>query len=322
VSVSRRTLLNLTFALVGAVLLLVTVRRVGWTEVQNSLTAIGGWYALIVALGGVRFAARARAWQLCEGRIGLTFHRALSATLAGDALGNVTPLGLLASEPAKVLLVSDRVSTVTAVASVASENAFYMASVLVMLGIGALVFFEVASVPATLSLGAQVVMAVVMLGGGVGVWIMRRQPAILSRVSRTAAKWSGRGHTAPDRLREIEVHFYAVLTWPWTRIGHVIAWEALFHAAAVAEVYLILQVLPTGRAASLVDAFVLETAGRLIVVAFKFIPYRLGVDEAGSAMVAGALALDPAAGVALALVRRLRILFWNGVGLVLLALRR
>jgi hypothetical protein len=52
------------------------------------------------------------------------------------------------------------------------------------------------------------------------------------------------------------------------------------------------------------------------------VPYRLGVDEAGSAMIARALALDPAVGVALALVRRLRILFWNAVGLVLLAIRR
>jgi hypothetical protein len=60
----------------------------------------------------------------------------------------------------------------------------------------------------------------------------------------------------------------------------------------------------------------------LIVVAFKFVPYRLGVDEAGSAMIARALALDPAVGVALALVRRLRILFWNAAGLVLLAIRR
>jgi hypothetical protein len=67
---------------------------------------------------------------------------------------------------------------------------------------------------------------------------------------------------------------------------------------------------------------VLETAGRLIVVAFKFVPYRLGVDEAGAALVARALTLDPAVGVALALVRRIRILCWNAVGLIALARRR
>ena len=85
---------------------------------------------------------------------------------------------------------------------------------------------------------------------------------------------------------------------------------------------MILRVLPGGGTVTLLEAFVLETAGRLIVVAFKFVPYRLGVDEAGTALVARALALDPAAGVTLALVRRVRILFWNAAGLMLLAIRR
>lgn len=319
---NRRTLVNLTFAIIGGLLLVATVRQVGWSEVQRSLADIGGWYVAIIALGGLRFAARSRAWQVCAAQLGLTFRRAFSATLAGDALGNLTPLGLLASEPAKVFYVNDRVSTVAAVSSVAAENAFYVASVLIMLGAGALTFFEIANVPEPLRIGAQVVLAVVMLGGVAGLWLLRRQPAILSRVARIVSRWSGRGQTAPDRLREIEVHFYAALTWPWTRIAHAFLWEAAFHAAAVAEVFLILQLLPTTRRATLVDAFVLETAGRLIVVAFKFVPYRLGVDEAGSAMVARALALDPTTGVALALVRRLRIMFWNVVGLVLLAVRR
>jgi hypothetical protein len=214
------------------------------------------------------------------------------------------------------------VPTVEAVSSVAAENAFYMTTVLMMIGAGALTFFSVADLPPALKLGAQAVVGLVMAGGVTGLWIMRRQPAILSQVARFIAHWTGRGTTAPDRLREIEVHFYAVLTWPWTRIAHVALWEAAFHVAAVAEVFLVLRLLPMGQEVTLLQAFVLETAGRLIVVAFKFVPYRLGVDEAGSAMIARALALDPTLGVALALVRRLRVLFWNALGLGLLAIRR
>jgi hypothetical protein len=319
---SRRTFVNLIFALIGGALLVFTVRRVGWTEVQNSLTYLGWWYAVILVLGGARFAARSRAWQVCAGSAGLTFPRAFAATLAGDALGNVTPLGLLASEPTKVFFVRDRLPTITAVSSVAAENAFYVASVLAMLGVGALTFFEITDVPAGLRIAVQLVLAAVMVGGLAGVWVMRRQPAILSRLARLVARRTGRSESTPDRLREIEVHFYAVLTWPWSRIVHVALWEITFHVAAVAEVFLILQLLPASRDASLLQAFVLETTGRLVVVAFKFIPYRLGVDEAGSAMVARALALDPAVGVTLALVRRIRVVFWNMVGLLFLAIRR
>jgi hypothetical protein len=103
-------------------------------------------------------------------------------------------------------------------------------------------------------------------------------------------------------------------------MARVLFWEALFHIGAVAEVFIVLRVVSSG--ASLAQAFILETTGRLIVVVFKFVPYRLGVDEAGAALVARALALDPTAGVTLALVRRIRILVWNGVGLLFLASRR
>jgi hypothetical protein len=276
----------------------------------------------VVIIAGLRFAARSLAWISCAEPSNLKLADAFAATIAGDALGNVTPLGVLASEPAKVYFVNRQMPTVAAVASVAAENAFYTASVLVMIGAGALTFFNVANLAPSLRLGAQIVVAGVVVTGIIGVWVLRRRPAILSTLARSVARWSGRAATAPDRLREIEVHFYALLTWPFARIARVVWWEAVFHVAAVAEVFLVMRLLPTGRPITLVDAFVLETAGRLITVAFKFVPYRLGIDEAGSAVVARALAIDPAVGVALALVRKLRILWWNAVGLLLLATKR
>jgi len=52
------------------------------------------------------------------------------------------------------------------------------------------------------------------------------------------------------------------------------------------------------------------------------IPMRVGVDEASSSFVAGHVSLDPATGLTLALVRKLRMLFWSAVGLALLVRRR
>jgi hypothetical protein len=313
--------INLLFALAGGALLYVTVRRVGWAEVQASVTAIGWWYGVILLLGGLRFAARSTAWTVCAQPAHLPVPAAFAATLAGDALGNLTPLGLLASEPAKVFIVRDRLPVVAAVASVAAENAFYMTSVLVMIAAGAIAFVEVATVQLQLvGTIAQATLGAATLAVLAGVWVARRRPAVLTRLAPLVARVTGRAGGSADRLREIEVHFYALLRWPMARIARVFSWEALFHIGAVAEVFLVVLVV-SGRA-TLLEAFILETAGRLIVVVFKFVPYRLGVDEAGTALVASALALDPALGVTLALVRRLRILFWNGIGLGVLALRR
>jgi hypothetical protein len=335
----RRTALNVGLAIIGAVLLLFTIRQVGWSDVQAGVSHVGWWFALVVVLGGVRFLVRTRAWMVCAHAVTRARDRASGrpddataaprstrtfffAMLAGDALGNLTPLGLLASEPAKVLLVRNRLPTIAAVASVAAENAFYMASVVAMLGGGALVFINLTELPAGLRQGVQAVIGAALAGLVIAAVTARRQPAVLSRLARLASRISGRGHGSEDRLREIETLFYGLMSWPPSQLAQITAWEAAFHVVAVLEVYLVLTLLPGGTEASLAAALVFETTGRLIAVVFKSVPYRLGVDEAGTALVASALALDPTAGVALALIRRMRTLCWNAVGLVVLARQR
>lgn len=328
---SSKTLLNVTLALVGAVLLLITVRQVGWADVQRGLGEVGWWFLAVLALGGFRFAARARAWKSSAEAMmragptllprSLTTHL-FGVMLAADALGNLTPLGLLASEPAKVLLVRQQLPTAAAIASIAIENAFYIASVVAMLAAGAVVFINLTNLPEGLRVGAQIVLASAFAAAIAAMIVVRHKPAVLSRIAHLLSSLTGRSLSVTGHLEEVEARFYGVLTWPPSTLARVLVWEATFHVAAVAEVFLVLRLLPDGSTITLADAFVLETTGRLIAVVFKFVPYRLGVDEAGAAVVARALAIDPTAGVTLALIRRLRILCWNAVGLIILARSR
>ncbi|MGH9330028.1 MAG: hypothetical protein ACRD09_06265, partial [Vicinamibacterales bacterium] len=76
-----------------------------------------------------------------------------------------------------------------------------------------------------------------------------------------------------------------------------------------------------GGAPSILTSFVLEAVNRGINVIFRFVPIRLGVDEAGTALVARIIGLGAAAGVTLALVRKARVLVWSGIGAALM-LRR
>jgi hypothetical protein len=101
----------------------------------------------------------------------------------------------------------------------------------------------------------------------------------------------------------VESQIYAVPRWPIGRIAHVSLWEIAFHVGAVAEVFVVLRLLVPDI--TLTESFLLESAGRFVTVAFKFVPYRLGIDEAGSGAVAGVLGLPPMTGVTLALVRRI-----------------
>ena len=266
-------------------------------------------------------AVRAKAWVACADDPRLRFRDAFGAMVAADALGNLTPLGLLASEPTKIVMTRSRISTVASVASVTIENGFYTASVAVVLLTGTWFFFQRADVPASLEYLAEFIVAAVFVAGIAGVWAARTRPAVLSALAPFVSKLVGRSDVPADAIREVESRIYGVLQWPIARLGRVASWEVIFHIAAVAEVWLVLRLLPGGGSVTFVDAFLMESAGRFVTIAFKFIPYRLGVDEAGSGAVAQVIGLGPVTGVTLALVRRIRIVCLNAVGLVILARR-
>jgi hypothetical protein len=318
---SRISAIRITVAVLGLALLIVSVRQAGWNHILASISSVGGWLVAVVALGAARMAMRARAWTICsraDHADGIPFTAAFAATLAADALGNLTPLGLLASEPAKVMMGRQHVPIRTSLSSVAVENGFYTASVLAMLLGGVWVLLQSANVPVIVARAGQGVVVASMVATLFALWMFRRRPALLSRTGTLLTRLR-RTPTSTDALLALEESVYNVVRWPAATLVHVATWEALFHVAAVAEVWLILRTMPGGERVSVQEAFLLETAGRFITVAFKFIPYRLGVDEIGSGSVSQLLGLGSATGVALALVRRVRILLLNAVGIVLLA---
>ena len=312
---SRLSFLNIIVAIVGVALLIFTVQRAGgWGAVVQGVASVGWWFVAIVLLGAFRMVCRTRAWMICANDRQLRFRDAFGAWLAGDAMGNLTPLGVLASEPTKILMVRTRISTVTSIASVTIENAFYMVSVSAVLLTGTWLFLRRAEVPPGLVQVSQLILGVIVVAAVTGIWAARTRPAVLSRFAPLVAKLAGRADASADAMREVESRIYAVPQWPIGRIFHVVSWEVAFHIAAIAEVWVVLATLVPN--VTLTEAFLLESAGRFVTVAFKFVPYRLGIDEAGSGAVAAVLGFAPAVGVTLALVRRLRILVLNTVGLI------
>jgi len=89
----------------------------------------------------------------------------------------------------------------------------------------------------------------------------------------------------------------------------------------VLEIYVTLYFISPDQAPTFFTAFILESVNRIITMAFKFIPLRMGVDEAGTGKVSKILQFTEAAGVTLAIVRKGRDLFWAAVGIALLVHR-
>ncbi len=283
--------------IVGAALFAYAVRRVGVDVLADGIRRVGWGLVAILVLGGVRLALRAQCWRWClPPGVALDFPHAFRAFLAGDAVGSVTPLGLLASEPTKVLLVRHHLATVASVASLTLENILYAVSVLAMLAFGFGLLLATTTVP-----GAAWWIAVAALGAAVAVGgaaiLLLRSPRLL---------------TIRSELRRFAVDHPG-------RLARVFSLQLCFHALAIGETFLTLQWLLGDRSPTAVQAVVFETVNRFTTVAFKFVPFRIGVDEAAAGAIAPIIATTAAAGVTLAVVRKARMLFWSGVGLLLVA---
>jgi hypothetical protein len=307
----RQHLLTFASVLAGAALFAYAVRRAGVAEIVDGIRRVGWGLVLILGLAGLRFLIRAECWRLClPPPVAFPLPRALAAFLAGDAVGNVTPLGLLASEPTKVLLTRHHLAPREAIASLAVENFVYAASVLAMVGIGLTVLMTNVPLPSSWIAASGAALVAMLVGAAIAVRAMRgtwdpargsrpRWRERLAMVRDEAVRFSG-GH--PQRL--------------W----RVLVLDLLFHALAVVEVFVTLQWLLGNRSPTFVQAIVFEALNRVVTAVFKFVPFRVGIDEASAGALAPMLSVNPAAGVALAVVRKVRNLFWAAIGLALIAL--
>lgn len=308
-------------AALGLALFVYAIRHAGVGAVADGITRLGWAFAAVVALGGLRFAARAAAWLRClERGHRLRLRDVFPAVVAGDALGNLTPLGVIASEPAKALLLRRREPLGRTLPALAVENLFYTLSAVLVIagGLAALPFLLQA--PGRLWLATTVVfVALAALLAGAH-WVIRSRVPVASAL---LAWLHGRG-IAPrlaargaERARAIEDRMHALYPRTWSDLLPVALLELAFHACAVVEVFLVLALIAP-RQPTLLDAFVLESMNRLIAAVFRFVPLRIGVDEAGTGLLADLLAFGTVAGVTLAIVRKGRMLVWTALGMAAL----
>lgn len=310
----RRSLSGVVTGLVGLGVLAWMVSRVGVSEIVADVRQVGWTLLAIVAIGGLRFLLRAAAWRMClDPPHTMSLGDAFAAVICGDTIGNLTPFGPLVGEPAKAAFVRGRVALGPALTALAIENVLYTLSAAAMIAAGTVALLVRFQVPSQIRGAGEIAVAGTLVLFAIALWVLWRQPVLISRALALAPPL--RRHAA--RLSDIESQIYTFSSRHRRALPGLAAAETGFHVLGVTESYLTLWVL-NDVAPPLMTAFIFETANRLVTVVFRFVPMRLGVDEAATAYVAQLLGLSTRVGLAVAIVRKLRMLFWALAGGVLL----
>ncbi len=301
----------------GAALFAWLVWRIGPGEIWSGFRQIGWGLVWILILGGLRFAVRSAAWTMCvEPPHRLTFADAFVAVVCGDALGNATPLGPLVSEATKIACVRGRIPVAPALTALAIENVLYTLSVAAMIAAGAIALLFSVDLPSWLRDFSEIAVGAIVVFFLVAAWVLWRRPAVIDTL--LPAKRTGASRL--EKLRAIEQE---VLTFASRRravMAPLVSLELAFHLLGVVEKHLTLWLI-LDTAPALLTSFIVETADRLITVAFKFVPYQVGFGEAGTGLVTQVLGLGAAPGVTVSIVRKARMGIWSLIGTALLVRR-
>jgi hypothetical protein len=313
---------GIIFAVLGLALFTYFVKKAGVAQIADGIRRLGAGFLLIIAISAVRQIVRSLAWSLCVAEPHrLRFWDAFRARVMGDAIGNVLPFAsFVISEPAKPALIRERLPLMAGLSAIAIENIFYSLSVAVFIASGMIALLLSFSLTKGLLVGSFIVLGIILIVVVIGTLLIRKE---LRFISGTAGflhrrglndKWIEKGRTMEDRI-------YGFYRLHRARFIPILLLEACFHLAGVCEIYVALIFISPLQPPTFLTAFILESVNRVITMAFKFIPMRMGVDEAGTGKVSKALLFTEVTGVTLAIVRKARDVFWAAVGMGLLLQR-
>jgi putative ABC transport system permease protein len=324
---SRRSFIwlqTLAFIL-GLGLLIFVINRVGVQPLFDALLRIGFGFFLILFLSGLRHFLRMISMRAAVPREHrrITFRQAFAARLGGEAISFLTFTGPLLGEATKVALLRKRVPLTYGVPALVVDNLLYNLSVVFFILSGAVVMLLRYPLPPGVYLVLIIIAAVAAAGILIAAVAAKRRVMLLTWLIDRL----GELRLSPKVILKRRHHIYHLESKVYDFYKQhpgafflMIACNLLAHAASVLEVLLALRML--GFQPQVAQAYIIESLTKVINFAFAFVPGTIGVYEGGTEVILQkGLGFTPAAGLALALVRKAAIVVWTSIGLLVLTWR-
>lgn len=312
--------LKLVFLALGLFLLGYLVYRVGPSTLLDQLLSVGWGFAAVVAVAVASIVMMAVGWGslLKPGGSKAAFWELSAASVVGAAINFLTP-GSLGGEPLKAALLKDKVPTHELVSSVLLHNVLYWVSNLILIVAGTVTALILLALPARIAwfmAGATVGVAVPIL---VVAWLVHRGLAerflkLLGRLGLKRAAGEDVLEKARKADREVR-RFASENRWPFLK---AFFWVFVGRALCVVEVWVILKVMSIDAGPAAV--FLIQSLSLIVYIVFAFVPSQLGANEGASYFLFPYLGMSSGVGVAMEMVRRLRIVATVLLGLLILGL--
>ena len=302
---------NVAIMITGLALFGFVAAKVGWGDMVQQLHAVVLALPILLALSAARMGLQTTAWSGALRTHGIRARATnlIGARLASRAMGYLSVLGPLVSEPMRISLLEDRSRKATT-ASLVDTGVYWLSSWLFTI-FGTICAIQFMS-------GGRRLWSLVMLAPllvGAAFLMIRRKPAlpaVVRMLGRRCPAWLREGERVETAIREFQDQHPACIR---RMFACGIACQILMGIELVAIFWALRIPCHAGTILGL------ETASRVVKTMGGWLPARIGADESGMAAACLTFGLSSLTGLAIALARRVRDLTEAITGLCWLAWR-
>ncbi len=316
--INSRSLINIGFFVIGIVALILLIREIGLSELYQQLLNVGWAFILILLVEFTSNISSARGWYYAfDPKHRPKYSFVCFTSIASLAVGGALPTGQ-ASEIVKGNMMRGKSPNAEILSSliwynylhVVTTSTAVLAAVLVPLCTGAfetrisLIFLGIAVIIMVISMAMWLLLKMGLFRPLVG-WMQARFTGFL----RPSDKILQGAEVVDKRMQNFLAHhrgdFYRCIFW--LMIGRLLN---------IVEVWIILYQLDLPHTMSVVAMVYAATsmANYILMV----LPAREGFLEGSSYLIFKLLSMDPTAGLSMEIVRRLRKIFYQFTGLMML----
>lgn len=305
---------------IGLFVLVGLIRKIGWEALQEQINSLGWQFLPILSLGFGWYICYTFAWRQCltQQKNFIPFWSLFRAKICGETVNVMTPANFLGGDTMRIYLLRNvsNINTTSLTASVVVDRTINSIAIVAVIFLGAATaFLTLPSMPAQVKIGAPIFL--ILSSGMILFFFLRQRKGLFSSILRLAKKL----HIAPHWIEKNEAKAEELDGKVLTiyQQSHSVFWITLFfHIAGrllgIVEVYWIGKTITP--LFTLHIALLLATLAPIINTAFAFIPGALGVMEGAYSGALYLFGMNPAIGLTIQIVKRMRAVFWIALGLV------
>jgi len=302
----------------GLLLLGFLVGTLGLSQILQNLAVMGWSFALVLVLAFGWHITNTVAWSFAfpadafRPRLVSLF----MAKLAGEAVNQLTPLANLGGEPLKAYLLRQQSPTARGLASVVINKTAQVFTGLAFTAIGLSLVILNWELPLSVPLPVRGGLAALFVAAALlllAVW--RKQQHMFSSLLGFVRRVGIRLDVVERRVAKavrIDENISSFYRQNKPRFALVLGFHACGWLLGACETWIILRGL--GDGVDFEIAFLITSLTVIINSLFFFMPSNIGVLEGGQVFLFLTLGLDPAVGLSLGIVKRIRKIFWISIG--------